>query len=239
MINDVLKLINGEEIMKLSYKNLICPNCKTENTFICEEGFENKLTLECYRMAVRKPVLSCACGYCSFDFNDNKFNNQVKEFVNSSIYKKIFELNNFNNYEYLTSLFEQHNAHEFECASLVHALQQEFDKAFVALFKTIILKEAIIENLRKALQDEDEFGAEEIEIIQKCKEYLISSQSKNLENLHNLYENTEKSALEKLMFVEVYEIMGSHGKANKLFAEVSTKYNLDEDLKEYFISLLN
>ena len=57
--------------MKLNFKNKICPNCKTENTFICEDSEYLPLSLKSYKALKNKPIFKCEhCGFCSYTFEE-------------------------------------------------------------------------------------------------------------------------------------------------------------------------
>ena len=227
--------------MKLNFKNKICPNCKTENTFICEEGENLTFSLQGYKALKQKPVFKCShCGFCSYDF-DVKLKQEARDFVNGELYSDIL---NYAELQGLTQLDENiianYNAYDYECASLVHALNGEFDKSFLALFKTMILKDIVKEKFYlQMLRDKDELSEKEIQQYEQMVEILEESLDKNLKNLKNVFSNTEKNIYEKLMLIEMFELMDNTDKAKTMFNELINETKLPQDLQDYFVTLLN
>ena len=227
--------------MKLNFKNKICPNCKTENTFICEETEKLTLSLKGYKQLKHKPVYKCEnCGFCSYDF-DMELESETKDFVNGELYADILNYSELEGLEKLdNNIIADYNAYDFECASLVYALEEDFDKSFVALFRAIQLKSAIKEKFYlQMLRDKEELSNSQIAEYEKLDKILEDCLNKNFKNLINVFENTEKNVFEKLMLIEAFEIMDNSEKAEKMFNQVCEQVELPQDLKDYFITLLN
>ena len=226
--------------MKLNFKDKICPNCKTENNFICEENQTLSLSLKSYKALKNKPVFKCEhCGFCSYTFEE-ELEEETLDFVNGEIYADILEYGELNGLERLDlNIIESYNAYDYECASLVHALEEEFNYAFIALFKAIQLKDVIKEKYYlQMLADKEELTQTEIkeyEIIVNILEQKIAS---NFKNLIDVFNNTDKNIFQKLLMVEAVNITGNKTKALKMFNQLKTETNLPSDLVDYFNSLL-
>ncbi len=227
--------------MKLNFKQKICPNCKTENTFICEEVEKQIFSLKAYKEIKNKPVYKCEhCGFCSYDF-DMPLKEQTKKFIASQVYSNIL---NYAQLEGLANLdikiVECYNANHFECASLVYALEQDFNKAFVTLFKAIQLKNVIKEEFYlQMLADKEELSKTEIEQYERLDNLLETNIDKNFENLIEVFKNTEKNIYQKLLLIEACEIVGNLEKAQQMYAQLIKEIKLPQDLTDYFNTLLN
>ena len=217
--------------MNCKYYTKICARCKKSDDYIVfDRNCTTDYNLENYENYVNFDLQQCPfCGYISDDV-EKGYTMQTEETIKSKEYEYLYK------YSYLQpsqkainkNFLVSYPANLYECYSLVLFNNKDYKNATRALFKTVLLKETLVNRFTHQMEEDiEDLTNEEIAQFKSLIKSLNDSIYKNIETILNMSKNFENDIFTNLIYVECLIKLNKMQHANQLLTKLKSKLNCD------------